>query len=174
MNTLTESLRGLAPGALVVAIGPGASGKSTAALTAPVDAVISLDVLRGRIGTSQGDQSATPAAVEQQNRLLDTFLAAGRRVFLDSTNVEPHVRSELVERARRHQRPIIALRFGTDLDTCRARNRSRQEDRRVPDDVLTWQWSLTQQATPQVLMEEGFAAVYEAASTTPSTAPNLP
>ncbi|MFF3730875.1 AAA family ATPase [Streptomyces sp. NPDC002476] len=167
MNNLTEFLRGLAPGALVVAIGPGASGKSTAALTAPVDAVISLDVLRGEIGTGEGDQSVTPAAVEQQNRLLDTFLAAGRRVFLDSTNVERHIRAGLVERARRHQRPIIALRFGTSLDTCRARNRSRPGARQVPDDVLVWQWSLAREATAQVLLEEGFAAVYETSPEAP-------
>lgn len=61
----------LAPGTLVVAVGPGASGKSTFAATAAVDAVICLDSLRREIGRDEGDQSVTPAAVARQNRFWD-------------------------------------------------------------------------------------------------------
>lgn len=126
----------LAPGTLVVGIGSGASGKSTFAADAPVDVVICLDSLRREIGGDEGDQSVTPAAVARQNALLEQHLSAGDSVFLDSTNVEPHVRADLVARARRHRRPIIALRFPVDLETCRARNRLRPANRQVPDRVL--------------------------------------
>ncbi len=91
-----------------------------------------LDELRREIsGGDSGDQSVTPAAVARQNALLEQYLSAGATVFLDSTKVEPRVRAELVERARRHRRPIVALRFLPDLDTCRTRNRLRSADRRA-------------------------------------------
>ncbi|MFI8234993.1 hypothetical protein ACIGDI_39995 [Streptomyces sp. NPDC085900] len=40
----------LVPGTLLVAVGPGASGKSTYAATAAVDGVVYLDSLRREIG----------------------------------------------------------------------------------------------------------------------------
>lgn len=150
----------LVPGTLLVAIGPGASGKSTYADTATVDAVVCLDSLRREIGGDAGDQSVTPAAVDRQNALLEQYLSATATVFLDSTNVEPHVRAQLVERARRRGRPIVALRFLPDLDTCLARNAQRPTNRQVPPDTLRWQHQLAREATPDVLLREGFTAVH--------------
>ncbi|MFI9311230.1 AAA family ATPase [Streptomyces triculaminicus] len=150
----------LAPGTLLVAVGPGASGKSTYTDTADVDVVISLDSLRHEIGGEAGDQSVTPAAVERQNTLLDHYLSAGATVLLDSTNVEAHVRAALVERARRHGRPVVALCFLPDLHACLARNRLRPANRRVPDDTLRWQHDLARAASPDVLLREGFTAVH--------------
>ncbi|MFE3169205.1 AAA family ATPase [Streptomyces sp. NPDC059224] len=77
----------LAPGTLLVAVGPGASGKSTYAATAAVDVVICLDSLRREIGGAEGDQSVIPAAVERQNALLEQHLSAGATVFLDATSL---------------------------------------------------------------------------------------
>ncbi|MFJ8896709.1 AAA family ATPase [Leifsonia sp. NPDC102414] len=150
----------LAPGTLLVAVGPGASGKSTYADTVAADAVVCLDSLRREIGGDEGDQSVTPAAVERQNALLEHHLGAGSTVFLDSTNVEPHVRAQLVERARRHSRPIVALRFLPDLDTCLTRNAQRPPNRQVPPDTLRWQHQLAREATPDALLREGFTAVH--------------
>lgn len=160
MAALPALFTDVAPGTLLVAVGPGASGKSTYAATAPVDAVVCLDSLRREIGGDAGDQSVTPAAVARQNELLDEHLAAGRRVFLDSTNVEERVRRELVAQAHRHGRPIVALRFLPDLDTCLARNRHRPPNRRVPEPTLIWQHCLATAATPSVLSAEGFTAVH--------------
>ncbi|MEU1312546.1 ATP-binding protein [Streptomyces cinnamoneus] len=164
---------GLAPGTLLVAVGPGASGKSTYADTADVDVVICLDSLRREIGGDAGDQSVTPAAVERQNALLEEHLGAGATVFLDSTNVEPPVRAGLVERARRRGRPIVALRFLPALDTCLARNAERPANRRVPDDTLRWQHDLTREATLDALLREGFTAVHHIEpAPTGATVPN--
>ncbi len=112
----------LAPGTLLVAVGPGASGKSTYADTAAVDVVVCLDSLRREIGGDEGDRFVTPAAVERHNTLLEHHLSAGATVFLDSTNVEPHVRAQLVERARRHSRPIVALRHAWCTRRCDPRS----------------------------------------------------
>ncbi|WP_331757610.1 ATP-binding protein (plasmid) [Streptomyces sp. NBC_01383] len=162
----TSAVRALQPGTLVVAIGPGGAGKSTYAgdafcVEAAIEEVLCLDDLRHEIGGDAGDQSVTPAAVELQNALLEKCLSDGTTVFLDSTNVEVRIRAELVERARRHGRPVVALRFLPHLDTCRARNRQRPANRQVPDDVLAWQHSLTLQATPQALLVEGFTAAHD-------------
>ncbi|MEU3433115.1 ATP-binding protein [Streptomyces sp. NPDC006863] len=150
----------LFPGTLLVAVGPSASGKSTYANTAPVDVVVCLDSIRAEITGDAGDQSATPAAVARQNALLEEYLSAGKSVFLDSTNVEPRVRTELVERARQYGRPIIAVRFLTDIDTCLARNAERPSKRRVPDETLRWQHDRAREATPEILRAEGFTAVH--------------
>ncbi|MFF2572674.1 AAA family ATPase [Streptomyces sp. NPDC058084] len=157
---MKDNVLTLAPGTLYVAIGPAASGKSTAAADFPVDAVVCLDELRREIsGGNPGDQSVTPAAVARQNSLLNEHLAAGRSVLVDSTNVEPHVRAGLLDLAQLHGRETVALRFLTDLDTCLERNAQRTPERRVPDDVLRWQHSLSQDATPETLAAEGFTYV---------------
>ncbi|MFZ3476042.1 AAA family ATPase [Streptomyces sp. 2.9] len=148
------------PGTMFVAVGPAASGKSTLAAVFPVDEVVCLDELRREIsGGNPGDQSVTPAAVARQNALLDEHLAAARTVLVDSTNVEPKVRAGLLEISRRHGRPAIAIRFPTPLDTCLERNALRPANRRVPEQVLRWQYELAQSATADVLAKEGFTDV---------------
>ncbi|MFB6840256.1 AAA family ATPase [Streptomyces sp. NPDC056361] len=172
MNDTTENNRPqLEPRPLFVAVGPAGSGKSTAAAWFPVDAVVCLDELRREIsGGNAGDQSVTPAAVARQNSLLDEHLAAGRAVFVDSTNVEPQVRAGLLELARRHGRGAFALRFPVDLDTCLARNALRADDRRVPEATLRWQHGLAQEATPEALLREGFAEVHDMPDFDPAAA----
>ncbi|MFE7295894.1 AAA family ATPase [Streptomyces sp. NPDC057579] len=93
--------------------------------------IICLDALRREIG-GEGNQAVTAPAVARQNALLDKHLSTGDKVFLDSTNVEVRVRADLVERARRHRRPIVAVRFMADPDTCHARNRRRPVTQQQP------------------------------------------
>ncbi|MCX4546556.1 ATP-binding protein [Streptomyces sp. NBC_01565] len=153
-------------GALLVAVGPGASGNSSfaASFGNEVDVVVCLDELRREISGDPGDQAVTPAAVARQNLLLDRHLAAGSAVLVDSTNVESRVRARLLDLARRHGRPAVAVLFTTDLDTCLERNRRRPPNRRVPDGVLRWQQDLARSSTAPLLLAEGFTSVYEVAS----------
>ncbi|MFI8888250.1 AAA family ATPase [Streptomyces sp. NPDC053813] len=157
----TDVLRSIEPSTLLVAVGPGGSGKSTFAAEAGIVTVVCLDSLREQIGGDAGDQTLTPAAVIEQNILLEKHLSEGTTLYLDSTNVEVRIRAELVERARRHGRPVVALRFLPHLDTCRARNAVRPANRQVPDDVLAWQHSLALAATPKALLAEGFTAAHD-------------
>ncbi|MFI0901783.1 AAA family ATPase [Streptomyces sp. NPDC020983] len=150
-----------APGTLLVAVGPAGAGKSTFAESAAVDVVVCLDSLRREIGGDAGDQSVTPAAVARQTELLEQYLRVGATVLVDSTNVEPRVRAGLVELARRHRRPIVALRIVPGLETCLARNAARPANRRVPDDTLRWQHALACEATEPALLAEGFTAVHQ-------------
>ncbi|MFD8573410.1 AAA family ATPase [Streptomyces sp. NPDC059639] len=165
LPVLAPELADVDPTALVVAVGPGGSGKSTysAAASARGLVVICLDALRQEVSATgdAGDQSATPAAVALQGALLDAHLRAGEGVFLDSTNVEIRVRADAIARARVHGRPVVALRFLPDLDVCRARNAARPANRRVPDNVLDWQHALAAQATVPALLAEGFTAAHD-------------
>ncbi|MDQ8707580.1 ATP-binding protein [Streptomyces sp. LHD-70] len=162
---VSELLRGLDEGSAVVAIGAAGSGKSTAAAAARAlgYTVISLDELRREVSPRRdaGDQSATRPAVAAQNALFDEALSAGKSVYLDSTNVEGHVRAGLIEQARRHGRTVVALRFLPGLSICQVRNAARQDSRRVPEDVLAWQYVGARNATEAVLLAEGFTAVHD-------------
>ncbi|MEV0324734.1 AAA family ATPase [Streptomyces sp. NPDC050658] len=159
----TDDLRGVEPGMLLVAVGPGGSGKSTFAAAKHGITVLCLDALRHEISGDAGDQTATAAAVQRQNALLETHLSTGTTVFLDSTNVQPAVRASLIQRARRHGRPVVALRFPASRPAA-ARNAARpQASRRVPDAVLIWQYEQTLAALPHVLLAEGFTAAYDVA-----------
>ncbi|MDI3408370.1 ATP-binding protein [Streptomyces cavernicola] len=159
---VSELLRGLPQGVVVVAVGAAGSGKSTGAAVARAHGytVICLDELRQEISGDAGDQAATPLAVARQNTLLDAAMGAGEPVFLDSTNVEVRVRADLVARAHHHGRPVVALRFVPGRDVCQARNASRTGSARVPEDVLAWQYEGAQYASEAVLLAEGFIAAY--------------
>lgn len=87
----------LVPGTLLIAVGPAASGKSTYAETTTVDIVSCLDTTRQDIAGDAGGQFATPAAVARQHAFPGQHLTDRSTLFLDSTNVEVHMRAELVE-----------------------------------------------------------------------------
>ncbi|MFJ1742613.1 AAA family ATPase [Streptomyces microflavus] len=146
-------------GALVCAIGPAGSGKSTVFRDLPRDSVVCLDELRERIAGRRGDQSVTRPAVRRQNRIVKSRLERGLTTYLDSTNVEFRVRAELLEQARVHGRPVVAFVFLTDLATCLARNSAREEDIRVPPNTVTWQHQQTEKSL-ETLHREGFEAVH--------------
>ncbi|MEW2458772.1 AAA family ATPase [Streptomyces albus] len=159
----TDVLRSIEPGTLLVAVGPGASGKRRSRPRPGSSPSVSTPCA-SRSEVTRGDQSVTPAAVVEQHILLEKHLSEGTTLYLDSTNVEVSVRAELVEQARRHGRPIVAVCFLPHLDTCRARNSARPPNRRGPDDVLAWQHSLALAATPKALIGEGFTAAHDLAT----------
>ncbi|WP_331759961.1 AAA family ATPase (plasmid) [Streptomyces sp. NBC_01525] len=126
----------IATGTLVALIGPAGSGKTQFTHGVPSHEVICLDALRAMVSGDPGDQDATAEAVRLQNILIDARLTRSQTLYLDSTNVEVAVRARLVERARRQERPLLAIVFTTPLDICLRRNSERPTNRRVPPDVL--------------------------------------
>ncbi|WP_376777967.1 AAA family ATPase [Streptomyces luteogriseus] len=166
MRSIAARMRSRSSGVGLMRAAPGSGGReqygrqpgtqSTPARSAPTR--------RSNREDDAGDQSLTPAAVAEQNILLEMHPSEGTTLYLASTNVESRVRAGIVQRARRHGRPIVALRFLPHLDTCRVRNRTRPATRQVPDDILAWQHSLARAATPQTLITEGFTAAHDIAT----------
>lgn len=76
--------------------------------------------------------------------------------------MQSHVRHQLLERARAHGRPVIALVFLTDLETCLARNAARACSRRVPSEAVARMHQQTAAALDN-LLDEGFTAVHTVA-----------
>lgn len=80
---------------------------------------------------------------------------------IDSTNTETDRRTDLVDRARRHGLPPVAIIVRTSLATCLARQQQRPANRAVPA------WAVIRQhlgiPTTSQLLSEGFAEVHDAA-----------
>lgn len=68
-----------------------------------------------------------------------THLAETREegaAYFDATMADPRWRDPLLQIAQEVGKPVDVLVFDTSLETCLERNRSRGEDRRVPEHVV--------------------------------------
>lgn len=126
----------IAPGTLVLLVGPAGSGKSTwaAAHRRPTE-IVSSDALRAAVCDDPGDQDANADAFRILHAIVRARLARGRTAVVDATNLTDGARRPLLALAARFERPVVAIVFRTPLDVCLARNAARSE-RRVPEDVV--------------------------------------
>jgi predicted kinase len=154
---------------LVVLIGAAGAGKSTwAAARYRPSQVVSLDALRAVVADDECDQDATADAVALLMAIVDARLSRRLTTVVDATNGVPGERAELLAIAARHQVPAVAVVFGTPLETCLDRQRSRPSPlpgrrwgRAVPDSVVRNQHQRTM-ASLDTLTAEGFAQVVRA------------
>ena len=145
--------------AVVLLIGIAASGKSTFASRhfAPTE-VLSSDALRAMITDDSSHQGATDDAFDLLHRILAMRLRRGRLTVVDATNVEDWARAELVDLARRHRRPAVALVLDLPLAVALERNTTRAAPR-PPPAALRRQHRLLVESLAG-LGAEGFAAVH--------------
>ncbi|MGW6557586.1 AAA family ATPase [Streptomyces hydrogenans] len=144
--------------ALIVLIGAAGSGKSTFAATWPYTQVLELDHFRAMISDSAGDQAATADAVAALRTVLEARLARNKTTILDATHCERAVRAGLVQAARRHGVPAVAVLMGTPVSLCVIRQTARTPDRAVPADTVRAQHAAATTAYPG-LRAEGFQHV---------------
>lgn len=146
--------------ALLLTVGPAASGKSTllAGLVAAgvVHQVVSTDAVRAELGLAP-DETATTYATARE-RVRDE-LAAGRVVAVDATNVRRRDRSEWLGVAISRGAGAFAVRVGVGLDLEQLLVRDDGRERHVPRDVIAGQLAMARAITPEVLTGEGFTVV---------------
>ena len=146
--------------ALVLTVGPAASGKSTllAGLLATrvVDEVVSTDAVRAELGLPP-DETATTYATTR--RRVANALAAGRVVAVDATNVRRRDRSDWLGLAISCGARALAIRTGVGLDLEQLLARDEGRDRHVPRDVIAGQLAMARAITPEVLRGEGFTVL---------------
>jgi protein phosphatase len=150
----SETILRVAPSALIVLIGPAATGKTTwARQHFEQTQVVSADVCRAMIADDENDQEATRDALRLFHRIIGERLKRGLPTVADSTALSAGAREELLRDAAMYHRPVIALVFAMPPDVQQMWNG--QRSRRAPPAVLAEHRQLLQH-TLHVLCNEGF------------------
>lgn len=125
---------------LVVLIGPSGSGKTTWAREHFMSTeVVSSDELRSRVGAGEDDQTASGAAFELLERIVDIRLGRKLTTVVDTLGLDDERRASWIERAHAAGMPVYAVLFLTDRSVCEERNQGR--DRPIPVGVLRKQFA---------------------------------
>ncbi|MDQ2941791.1 MAG: AAA family ATPase [Chloroflexota bacterium] len=114
--------------------------------------MISSDALRGLIAGDESDQSATEDAFELLRIALRMRLARGRLTVVDATNVQRWARRPLIDTARRHGRPTIAVVLDLPLPICLERNELRLAHR-IPASAIRRQHRWLVESLPMLAAE---------------------
>jgi F420-dependent oxidoreductase-like protein len=144
---------------LIVLVGPSGSGKSTWAREHFANnEIVSSDALRAVVGAGEDDQSASPAAFEVLERIVDERLRRRLTTVIDTLGLNDEARARWIQKARDAGVPVHAVAFETPAATCEERNRSRQ--RPIPVTVLRRQLA-TFEHSKQRLERDGFDGVHK-------------
>lgn len=123
--------------ALIIMVGPPASGKSTWSKKFAADNKIervSTDEIRAEIGAGEGDQSVSAAAFAIARRRVQTALAADKSVIIDATSVNRKARRDWINMGRGHGAYVIAVAFEVPKEELLRRDA--QRDRHVGPEVI--------------------------------------
>ncbi|GAA2264726.1 hypothetical protein GCM10010232_66100 [Streptomyces amakusaensis] len=145
--------------ALYVLIGAAGAGKTAVTAAFPAEWRLSLDDCRARVSGCAGDQGSTPAALAVFHAVLAGRLARRLPTVVDATSTHHAHRIALVDRARTHKVPAVALVVRTPLTVCQDRQQGRPPARQVPADVIAHQHQNI--PSPETLRQEGFAQVHD-------------
>ena len=120
---------------LVLMVGAAGAGKSTLAarLFAP-DEIVSSDALRAVVSGDEADQSVSGVAFKILHRTVERRLAEGRLTVVDATNAAATLRRPLLQRARLHCVPTVAIVL--DLDAGIVHNQNASRSRIVDPEVI--------------------------------------
>ncbi len=124
--------------ALVVLVGASGSGKSTWARERYRAAeIVSSDELRGVVGSGRHDLDASAEAFALLDLIVAGRVRRGLTTVVDTLGLDTERRRALLDLARRHGIPAVAVAFDTPPALARGRNAER--DRPVPAPVLAQQ-----------------------------------
>ena len=143
---------------LVVLVGASGSGKSTfAARHFKPTEVVSSDFCRALVSDDEHSMDATDAAFRVLHSIAAERLAAHRLTVIDATSVKPDSRKRLIELARAHGQPAVAIVFDLPSAVCIERNRQRA-GRKLPKSAVNRQLEDLRYSLAK-LPTEGFAQV---------------
>lgn len=144
---------------LIVLLGPSGSGKTTWAREHfSAGEVVSSDALREMVGAGEDDQSASPAAFDILERIVDERLRRGLTVVIDTLGFHDESRGRWVEKAHEAGMPAHAVVFDTPAEVCHQRNQARP--RPIPKGVLNKQMSRFSKVVAQ-LEGDGFDGIHD-------------
>jgi predicted kinase len=110
------------------------------------------------VADDENDQAATIAAFDVLHLIAAKRLEAGRLTVIDATNVQPESRRPLIDLAKMHHRPAVAVVFDLPASVCLERN-NRRADRTVGRDVILRQRDWMHRSM-RFLGPEGFDSVH--------------
>lgn len=163
---------------LIVLVGPSGSGKSTwAAEHFQPGEVVSSDKLRAMVGSGEHDQTASPAAFEVLERIVDERLSRRLTVVIDTLGFDKETRLRWIEKAHASGMPAYAVVFDTPAEVCEERNRARAKP--IPRSVLRRQISrfpgvlkaLQQEPFDGIHRQQPIAVVAPGMAATPAPTP---
>jgi alkanesulfonate monooxygenase SsuD/methylene tetrahydromethanopterin reductase-like flavin-dependent oxidoreductase (luciferase family)/predicted kinase len=138
--------------ALVVLVGPSASGKSFwAAGHYRPDEVISSDRLRAVVGSGEHDLEASADAFALLDQIVGARLRRRLTAVVDTLGLDPARRRAYLKLARTAGMPAVVVLADTDPGQCRRRNRAR--DVPVPAPVLDGQLRRMRAAATEIAGE---------------------
>ncbi len=145
--------------AVVLLIGPAGSGKSTwARARFSQTQVVSSDALREMVSDDAADQDATRDAFAILHAIARARVRRGLLTVIDATNLLASSRRPLLELARRHARPTVAVVFEVPLPELLRRNARRE--RVVPEATVRRHHAQLADALVD-LPAEGYLAIRE-------------
>jgi protein phosphatase len=123
--------------ALIILVGPPASGKSTWGKKFADDndvVYVSTDAIRAQIGSGEADQSVSAAAFGIARQRVSQALGAGKSAMIDATSVNRKARRDWIQLGRGHGAYIVAVAFEVSRDELLRRDA--QRERHVGPEVI--------------------------------------
>lgn len=143
---------------LIVLVGPSASGKTTWAREHfAAGQVVSSDSLRAMVGAGEDDQTASTAAFELLERIVDERMRRGLTTLVDTLGYDREARARWIAKAHAAGMPAHAVVFPASREVCEERNARRP--RSIPKSVLRRQISRLKTVRGE-LDDDGFDGVH--------------
>ena len=123
--------------ALIILVGPPASGKSTWGKTFAAQngvTYVSTDAIRAEIGSGEADQTVSAAAFNLARRRISNALSQGKNAMIDATNVNRKSRKDWVKIGRENNSYLIAVAF--EVSRNELYRRDAQRNRHVGNDII--------------------------------------